>query len=287
MPPAPVPLRLDPVRALTCTPLLSAEDERRLAEACAAGRRAAARLTSLEDPPGDRVALEETVDIGLRARSHLVLANMRLVVALARSHQHRGVPLGDLVQEGTLGLIAAVDRFDPSHGTRFSTYAVAWVRRHVSDGMSTRRAVRLPPRAERDAVSCREAAEALVHEAGRVPAPAAIAARTGLAVSVVERLMAADAPVVSLDAAGLDVAVVGGAASRDLTAEAAVREALRTLPEGDREVVERRFGLDGGGPRTARAVADELGRTTAWVRATERRVLRALRTHPAVSGLGG
>ena len=286
MPPARVSLRPDPVRALTRTPLLSADDERHLAQVYAAGRRAAARLTTLDDPPGDRVALEATVEIGLRARSHLVLANMRLVVALARCHQDRGVPLGDLVQEGTLGLIAAVDRFDPSRGTRFSTYAVAWVRRHVSDGMSTRRAVRLPPRAERDAVSCREAADALVHEAGRVPAPAAIAARTGLAVPVVERLMAADAPVVSLDAAGPEVAVDGGATGRDLAAEAGVREALSTLPERDRDVVERRFGLDGGGPRTARAVAGELGCTTAWVRAAERRALRALRTHPAVSGLG-
>ncbi|MGH1562532.1 sigma-70 family RNA polymerase sigma factor [Mumia sp. DW29H23] len=285
---APSALRtsLDPLRALTGTPLLDADEEHRLAEAYAAGRRAAQRLEAEGAEGPERARLAELVETGLRARSHLILANVRLVVAFARRHQDRGVPVVDLVQEGVVGLIAAVDGYDPARGTRFSSYAVAWIRRHVADAVSTRRAVRLPPKAERDVVVCRDAADSLVRELGRAPSTAAIAARTGFVTVHVERLLAADAPVVSLDAAGVEEGIAGGSGPRDHRAEEGVRAALSTLPDADRDVVERRFGLDGGGPRSARRVADELGRTPAWVRATERRALRTLRAHPAVSVLG-
>ncbi|WP_370618988.1 sigma-70 family RNA polymerase sigma factor [Mumia sp. Pv 4-285] len=271
-------------------PLLSLDEERALATTYAEGRHAAAQLADGGGSgPAAVVVLRRAIEQGDAARACLILAHVRLVTSIARHYRGRGVAEADLVQEGIVGLITAVDRFDASHGVRLSSYAVAFVRRHVADEVSSRRTVRLPPKAERDAVACREAADTLQRATGRHPSAAEIAQRVGLTVTLVERLRAADASPLSLAAAAAHVDVDAQSPPRDFCSgdctTTTVRDAVATLPSDERDVVERRFGLDGAGSRAAHVVADELGRTTAWVRRTERRALRWLRSHPAVLGL--
>ncbi|KAA1423607.1 sigma-70 family RNA polymerase sigma factor [Mumia zhuanghuii] len=266
--------------------ILSAAEERALAAACVEGRRAAALLGDVHAVgTTSEAALLRAVESGEVARERLILAHVPLVAAIARRHVGRGVDEADLVQEGIVGLVTAVDGFDPSHGARFASYAIAFVRRHVSDAVSTRRTVRIPPKAERDVVACRQAYDALHRGSGRQPSATAVARRVGLAPSLVARLLAADAPTVSLDTAAALV-VAGAALAPGATAPADVvavlRDAVTTMPADQRDVIERRFGLDGGGVRPVPAVARELGTTTAWVRRTERHALLYLRRHPAV-----
>ncbi|WP_167008034.1 sigma-70 family RNA polymerase sigma factor [Mumia sp. ZJ430] len=268
--------------ALTAVPLLSAQEEVALAETYAAGRAARERLLSAEVADGAREALAEVVAQGARARTHLVLANVRLVVSFARRLDECGVPFADLVQEGVVGLIRAVEGFDPSRGFRFSTYAAPWVKRHIADAAGSRRVVRLPPKAELQVVACREVAETLHRESGRAPSAGAVAERVGIPEDRVERLLAADTVPVSLDALESDVVAARGEAV-DPRVCWAVREALAVLPEVEREVVERRFGIDGGGARSLRAVALELDCGLDVVRAQEQRALQTLRDHPAVA----
>ncbi len=280
-PPSAAPSPSAYARALTAVPLLTADEEVALAQTYGAGRAARARLESGGTAPDERVVLLETVARGSGARAHLVLANVRLVVAFARRLDGCGVPFADLVQEGVVGLMRAVDGFDPARGFRFSTYAASWVKRHIADAAGARRAVRLPPKAEVQALACRDAAEVLLRESGRAPSARAVAARVGIPETRVERLLAADAAPVPLDA--LDGECGGEPGERvDPRVRWAVREALAVLPAGEREVVERRFGIDGGGARSVRAVALELGCGPEVVRAQERRALQTLRAHPAV-----
>lgn len=272
-------------RALTDAPLLSAAEEAVLASTCAAGRAAAATLAGYADPAGvERDDLEARVAAGVAARDRLILSNMRLVVSVARRFEGRGVVVTDLVQEGVLGLIAAVDGFDARRGTRFSSYAVAFIRRHVADAVRTRRAVRIPPRVERQLAACHEAAEALLHEQGRAPSARAVADRVGLAPDLLTRLVAADAPALSLDALAGDL-VDDEPLEEAIDRRSSVRAVVDLLPRDEREVVELRFGLDGAGVRTVKAVGDELGRSVRWVRRVERRALARLRRHPALSAL--
>ncbi|WP_262851761.1 sigma-70 family RNA polymerase sigma factor [Mumia quercus] len=269
-------------RVLTSVPLLSAEEEVALAEQCVKARAAVERLRADEVVARERADLARLVAQGARARRHLMLANMRLVVSFARRLDGCGVPVADLVQEGVIGLMRAVDGFDPELGFRFSTYATAWVKRHLADAAGTRRAVRLPPKAEMQALACRDAAEELRRRSGRAPSPKDVARRLALPEVTVERLLAADAVPVSLDALESD-AVAARDPEVDPRIGWAVREALAVLPRLEREVVERRFGIDGGGARSVRTVARELACAPDAVRARERRALQILKDHPAVA----
>lgn len=269
-------------RVLTSVPLLSAEEEVALAEQCVTARAAEERLRADDVAAYEHGELARLVAQGARARRHLVLANVRLVVSFARRLDGCGVPVADLVQEGVIGLMRAVDGYDPGLGFRFSTYAAAWVKRHLADAAGTRRVVRLPPKAELQALACRDAAEELRRRWGRAPSAKEVAQRLALPDLTVERLLAADAVPVSLDALEAD-AVAAPDPEVDPQIGWAVREALAVLPRLEREVVERRFGIDGGGARSVRAVARELACGADAVRARERRALQILKGHPAVA----
>jgi RNA polymerase primary sigma factor len=133
-------------------PLLDRDGEARLAQAVQAGIRARKQLAQPGAPgTGRRRQLEQEMKNGQQAAAQLAAANLRLVVSVARRYQHRGLELADLIQDGNLGLLRAIDRFDPGLGYRFSTYTTWWIRQAITRGLaasgaSPRRCPRPPPR---------------------------------------------------------------------------------------------------------------------------------------------
>jgi RNA polymerase primary sigma factor len=227
-----------------------------------------------------------------RARERMIESNLRLVVSVVKAYGHLGVPLADLVQEGTIGLIRAVDKFDPRRGNRFSTYAVFWIRRYAARAVAEQsRLVRLPGDANARLLRIWRAQRELTAELGRAATTQELAVVVGLARSEVERLLQAAAPVTSLDEpVGED-----GAALRDLLPDAAANDpaeslgldgrAVAALLEGlsprQREVIVRRFGLAGRAAESPEAIARALGVSRSRVHRLEReglaRVHRDLR----------
>ena len=137
----------DYLKKISQVPGLSIEQETRLAQQIEAGRAAEAKLAAGEGhlPAGERVDLEWAAELGTRARNHLLEANLRLVVSLAKRYTGRGVPFTKLVQEGNLGLIRAVEKFDHAKGYAFSTYATWWIRQAITQALAANLPRREPP----------------------------------------------------------------------------------------------------------------------------------------------
>ena len=272
-------------------PLLAAEEEVRLSQAYQAGLDARRRLaaTAADDP--SRSGLEAAVERGEGARRQMIESNLRLVVSIARRFSATGLPLGDLVQEGNLGLLRAVEKFDWRKGVKFSTYATWWIRQAIARGAADRgaRAIRLPVHVDEQVGRLRRAQARLKGSLGREPSPAELAAEVRLPVEAVARLQGAAQAVTSLDtlvgdegAALQDLLEDDSAVGPDeLAMEAVGREsleqALATLPERARQVLVLRFGLDSGTPRTLEEVGAVLGVSRERARQVERGALAALR----------
>jgi RNA polymerase primary sigma factor len=270
--------------------LLTAEDEVRLAQAYEAGLDARRRLAfaAADDPA--RPGLEAVAERGERARRTMIESNLRLVVSIARRFSATGLPLSDLVQEGNLGLLRAVERFDWRRGVKFSTYATWWVKQAIARGAADRgaRAIRLPVHVHEQVGRLRRAQARLAELLGREPSTDELAAELRLPVEGVMRLQAAQA-ITSLDTPVGD----DGAALQDLledqqavrpdeqALEAVGREVLEqvlaALPERPRRVLVLRFGLDSGTPRTLEEVAAVLGVSRERARQMEVRALATLR----------
>jgi len=270
--------------------LLTAEDEVRLAQAYEAGLDARRRLAfaAADDPA--RPGLEAVAERGERARRTMIESNLRLVVSIARRFSATGLPLSDLVQEGNLGLLRAVERFDWRRGVKFSTYATWWVKQAIARGAADRgaRAIRLPVHVHEQVGRLRRAQARLAELLGREPSTDELAAELRLPVVGVMRLQAAQA-ITSLDTPVGD----DGAALQDLledqqavrpdeqALEAVGREVLEqvlaALPERPRRVLVLRFGLDSGTPRTLEEVAAVMGVSRERARQMEVRALATLR----------
>ena len=225
----------------------------------------------------------------LRAIENAMKTPERLVFAVARSYRGRGVPFADLVQEGTIGLVQAVERFDPGRGARFSTYAVLWIRRAVLDAMGAAQPIRVPAGATRRIAAVRRA-EAELRRAGS-PAVSAdsIAAVTGLSAQTVGELRTAARVSASLDEpVGEDGASLGDLVADDNAADPAeraiARDEVRTLsrmlgllPDRHREVLVRRYGLVGSRAAGHEEIGARLGVSEERSRQIEREALRRLR----------
>jgi RNA polymerase primary sigma factor len=268
--------------------LLTAEDEVRLAQAYEAGLEARRRLAAGD--PG-RSELEAVAERGEWARRTMIESNLRLVVSIARRFSATGLPLGDLVQEGNLGLLRAVEKFDWRRGVKFSTYATWWIKQAITRGAADRGAnpIRLPVHVDEQVGRLRRTQTRLHELLGREPTDTELAADLGMPTDKVARLKDTAQAITSLDTPVGD----DGAALQDLledeqaarpdeqALEAVGREALEqvlaALPERSRRVLVLRFGLDSGTPRTLEEVAAVLGVSRERARQLEVRALATLR----------
>jgi RNA polymerase primary sigma factor len=220
----------------------------------------------------------------------MINSNLRLVVSNARRYQGLGLPLGDLIQEGMLGLIRASEKFDWRRGFKFSTYATLWIRQAIQRALSnTARAIRIPVHIEQRQRKLARTERELTNELGREPSDDELASAAELEVDEVIRLRSAPQAVASLDQAIGDdeETALGDMFASELpepseeVAEGernhALSAALQELPPREREVIELRFGLVDGHEKTLDAIGKELGISGERVQQIEGKALRLLR----------
>ena len=250
-------------------PLLTKEDEIELSQAYEAGLDAQLKLadTSPDDPA--RPDLEAVAERGEWARRKMIESNLRLVVSIARRFSATGLPLGDLVQEGNLGLLRAVEKFDWRKGFKFSTYATWWIRQAITRAIADKsRTVRIPVHLHDTLAAVRAAQASLKAELGRDPRPDEIAEEAGVTVDKVELALSV-ADTVSLEQPiGEDGAQLGdfiededAADPVQLTEEMDVanslRQSIERLPEREGRILALRYGFYDGVPRTLEEIGDE------------------------------
>ncbi len=267
-------------------PLLTTQQE---LELCREIDAAYADLEAARETGADRARLERLARRAHELRERLIVANLRLVVAVARRYQHTGLPLEDLVQEGNLGLMKATERFEYRRGFRFSTYATWWIRQAMTAAIaSTGRTIRLPTNVLAALRRVAAAHVALTRELGRAPTFSELAVRAGMAQNKVEELLrAGESPAPLGEPAGGGMAMTDVLPDRGrLDPEASAVEAdqrralaagLRGLDQRERLVLELRFGLRGGREHTLEEVGRSLGVTRKVVRKAEERALKRLR----------
>jgi RNA polymerase sigma factor (sigma-70 family) len=274
------------------TKLLTAEQEVELAKRIEAGLLAEEKLGG--EVPDERLAadLDTVATEGRRAKNHLLEANLRLVVSIAKRYTGRGMAFLDLIQEGNLGLIRAVEKFDYTRGYKFSTYATWWIRQAITRAMADQaRTIRIPVHMVEQVNRMVRARRDLATSLGREPTIAEVAAALGVAEFQVLELMSYDREPVSLDqAVGEDGEsalgdFVVGHDPRDEPADTVSQGELRneveivlaTLSQREQAVIRLRFGLDDGRQRTLDEVGREFGLSRERIRQIEKVTLLKLR----------
>ena len=239
----------------------------------------------------EEISLAKRIERGDdHAKQELVLANLRLVISIAKRYRHLGVPFVDLIQEGTIGLARAAEKFDWRKGYKFSTYATWWIRQSVSRAIAnTSRTIRLPVDVDAKLRAVRQA-EFGIRDQGRQPTNADIAAVVGCTLDEVELLRCLPPEPISLATpVGDDGTTEFGDLLQDRTSvppeesvdaefqSALLSRCLATLPDRNRRVLEMRFGLNGNQARSLKQVGLVLGLTAEGTRQVEAAGLRALR----------
>ncbi|TDU87396.1 RNA polymerase primary sigma factor/RNA polymerase nonessential primary-like sigma factor [Kribbella voronezhensis] len=256
--------------------LLTLEEVRELSYWIEAGLLAADRLEGAA--PADRADLLAVAELGRQARRRMIEGNLRLVVSLAKRYAGKGVSLLDLIQEGNLGLMRAIERFDHRRGHRFSTYAIWWIRQAIGRAVSDRsRLIRMPAQAYTDATRVAAVHRDLTQRLGREPTAAEVAAAACLTPARVERANAWKVRPDSLDVEETDLEID----DESIVLQAALRRDLNHqldfLDDLGQTVLRLRFGLTGRPPTTLEETAEQLGLTPEQTSTLERDALRALR----------
>ena len=281
------------LREMARVPLLRIEEEIRLAKAIVVGRRARKILSNDGSDPVRRQELELEIDEGLSARAHLIKANTRLVVSIAKKYMGRGVPFLDLIQEGNLGLMKAVEKFDVTRGYRFSTYATWWIRQTITRAIADQgRTIRVPVHMSDRIRRLYNTARSLEQEYGRRPTPEEIANEMEMEPRKVQwmlrvswRPLSLEQPVGEEEDSELGSFIEDDStptptqsAYRYLLGEK-IEEMLATLNPREARILRLRFGLTNGRSYTLEEVGQKFGLTRERIRQIEGRALRRLR-HP-------
>ncbi|MEV4162740.1 sigma-70 family RNA polymerase sigma factor [Nonomuraea dietziae] len=277
----------DYLKEIGRVPLLTAEEEVELSRRVEAGLYARHLLAHGDDRHVLRVVAME----GEQAKDRLIRANLRLVVAAAKRYAHRGLPLLDVIQEGNLGLIRAVEKFDYRRGYKFSTYGMWWIRQAIERGINDKsRTVRLPVHVAEEVSRLSRIARRLASDLGREPSEEELAGSAGRTVEQVAGLRRLAKETISLDT---PVGENGEASVGDLIADedllqvqelmelralsAELRELVRSLPQREAFIIRCRYGLVDGKVMTYQEIADILGLTRERIRQLEKQALRRLR----------
>ncbi|HEY7582436.1 MAG TPA: sigma-70 family RNA polymerase sigma factor [Acidimicrobiia bacterium] len=272
--------------------LLTAEEEVVLAKTIERGRRAELALINEADEER-RQSLLEVRDAGERARRRFIQANLRLVVSIAKRYPNAGLPFLDLIQEGNLGLIRAVEKFEYRKGFKFSTYATWWIRQAITRAIADKgRTIRVPVHMMDTITQMQTAENTLIKKLGRTPTDAEIAEEAGLTVAkVVEAKRVAPEPISLFEPMGEDNATIGDfIEDKEATApfewvvsrmnQEDLRHVLGRLNERERAVIEMRYGLGPDEPKTLDEVGRHFNVTRERIRQIETKALAKMR-HPA------
>ena len=287
------------LREAVHAPLLSAAEEQALARRVQVGRVAARCLMERPTNAAERRALQRLREAGVRAREELVCANTRLVISIAKRYRGFGAPFLDLIQEGNVGLLHAVDKFDPQRGARFSTYATWWIRQAIVRAFANQhRIVRLPAHLELRVTRLHRIVQALELENGRSPTEAEVAERLSLSVDQVRWLKQVGRHAYSLDRPlNTEQAVEWSELLPDKSGVEPVEEitrrllsqdvvaALAQLPPREALILRLRYGLEDGETHTLSEIGACFGVSRERIRQLEAIALRKLRISIAAEGL--
>ncbi|HZX43944.1 MAG TPA: sigma-70 family RNA polymerase sigma factor, partial [Myxococcaceae bacterium] len=283
------------LKSIGRTSLLTAEQEVNLAKRIEAGLFAEHKLDSEPDLPEKyRRELELVAEDGRRAKAHMLEANLRLVVSVAKKYSDRGLSLLDVVQEGNLGLIRAVEKFDYTKGYKFSTYAMWWIRQAIQRGFAdSARTIRLPVHVL-EMLSKLSRVERDMHQRlGREPTPEELAVELDRTPDQIEELLRTSRQPISLDSTigedgetsigdlieDTDAPEASELVDRQLMADQ-LRHALDALTPREATIMAMRFGLYDGNPHTLDEIGRALGLTRERIRQLEKQSLSKLR-HPS------
>ena len=282
--------------------LLTAQEEVNLAMKIEAGTEASKKLEAAENceielTRAEQRRLMRIEQVGLEAKQSLISANLRLTVSIAKRYVGRGMLFLDLIQEGNLGLIRAVEKFDYTKGFKFSTYATWWIRQAITRAIADQaRTIRIPVHMVETINKLVRVQRQLLQDLGRDPTPEEIGAEMGISADRVREIQKISQEPVSLetpigeeeysqlgDFIEDSTAVAPPEAASDSMLREQLEQVLDSLADRERKVIKFRFGLEDGHPRTLEEVGREFGVTRERIRQIESKTLAKLR-HPSRSG---
>ncbi len=277
-------------RQMASEPLLTAEQEVALAKRIEWGKRAAELLAENPDlSPEYKAQLQEAVADGQAAREHLGRANTRLVVSIAKRYRNQGLPMSDLIQEGNIGLMIAVDKFDYTMGNRFSTYASWWIRQTITRALSQKsRTIRLPLHLSDQLRRINTAHEILEQELGREPTYRELGEHLDIPAREVREALEANPQTIALempvgddsefgDFLEDDESVSPDEAMHSIALSEMIERVLSEMMPREAQSLRLRFALDDRVPQTLEQVGKAMGLSRERIRQIERQAIRRLR----------